>query len=222
MLNFISILSDTVKVGDFFIISGYSSKNAQNIKILLACGKSENSNIALKISQNFGKILRSAIVNGNSLCEENEENLTCSSNFSPPQAGDLFTFCILVTDDRFHISVNDEEFCFFKFQMPSNLIRSVMVSGDVEVINKANHVRTFPFLFPSIKSDYEDLAFESFSPREFEAGDVVVVQGVVEGKPDGEFKVMFLEDETLRELVHFNVRFDERSVVMNNMDCEEE
>lgn len=82
---------------------------------------------------------------------------------------------------------------------------------------KVNHTQSFPFQFPSIKTDCEDLAIEAFIPRNFEAGDVVTI----EGKSDAEFVVMFVEDESQRQLIHFNVRFDETSVVMNTMDAEE-
>lgn len=224
MFNFIASLSDVVKVGHVFVISGYSSINAENFKILFSCGKSESSNVALKISPNFSshKILRSSIVSGNCLCEEDNENLTYQGSLTPIKPGELFTFCILVGDDRFHVALNDEPFCTFKFQISCDQIKSLLLSGDIDCLIKVNHFKTFPFLFPSIISDYEDLAFEGFIPREFSAGDVVVIQGLVEGKSDGEFVVMFLADESERQLIHFNVRFDEKCVVMNNMDCNDE
>lgn len=224
MINFISILSDSIQVGHSFVVSGYSTSNAENIKILFACGKNASSNVALKISSNFSnqKITRSSEVNGNCLCEEDDENLTCEGSPTSIKPGEIFTFCILVGDDRFHVALNDEPFCIYKFQMPCNQIRSLMVTGDVESLVKVNHLKTFPFLFPNIKSDYEDLAFEGFIPREFTPGDVIVIQGVVEGKYDGDFVVMFLADESERQLIHFNVRFDEQSVVMNFMDFDEE
>lgn len=62
------------------------------------------------------------------------------------------------------------------------------------------------------------MALEAFIPRTFEAGDVVMIKG----KTNGEFVVMFMEDESDRQLIHFNVRFDEMHVVMNTMDLEEE
>lgn len=224
MFNFIASLSDFVQVGHILIISGFSTNNAQNFKIILSCGKNDAANAALKISPNFnnsGKILRSSQIDGNCICEDDEENLTSESALTLNR-GEMFTFAILVGDDRFHVALNDFQFCVYKFQLACNQIRSLIVSGDVETLIKVNHVKTFPFVFPSIKSDCEDLAFEGFIPREFEAGDVVTIEGVVNGKSDGEFVISFFEDETCRELIHFNPRFDERSVVMNTMDVDEE
>lgn len=223
MFNFISILSDSVQAGQTFIISGYASEDAEEFKILLSCGKVESANVALKISPNFSnkKILRSSHVSGSCMCEEDDENLTCNDSM-PLKTGDLFTFCILVGDDRFHVALNDEPYCTYKFQIPCNQIKSLIISGDIEALVKVNHIKTFPYTFPSIKSDCEDLAFEGFIPREYDAGDVVTIQGVVNGKPDGEFTIMFVEDETTRQMIHFNPRFDEQCVVVNAMDSEEE
>lgn len=76
MFKFTASLSDFVKVGNFFVISGYSNKNAENLKIILSCGKNENSDAALVISTNFGsnKISRSSKIDENCTCEESGEN----------------------------------------------------------------------------------------------------------------------------------------------------
>lgn len=76
MFNFITTLSDFVKVGNIFIISGYSTSDAESFKIVFSCGKTESSNAALVISPNFknNKILRSTKVDENCVCEEIGEN----------------------------------------------------------------------------------------------------------------------------------------------------
>jgi hypothetical protein len=71
-MNFSTTLSDFVKVGNIFVISGYSKADAESFKIILSCGKSENSNAALVISSSFGsrKISRSSKIDESCVCEE--------------------------------------------------------------------------------------------------------------------------------------------------------
>lgn len=226
MYHFLEVLSDSVKVGHIFVISGYSGRFANSLKILLSCGKVEDSNAALSLETKFAdrKIIRSAFVGGNFVNEE------CSSgeianlsyeNAMPLRPGEQFTFCILVGDDRFHIAVNDASYCQYKFQISPEQIRSIMIYGDMDALVKVNHLKMFPFIYPNIQSDYEDLAFESFIPNQYAPGHLTLITGNINGKSDGEFVIMFTQDETKRQLIHFNVRFDETAVVMNTMDAEE-
>lgn len=220
MYNFCEVLSDFVKVGHVFVISGYSTDDAQSLSVLLSTGKTPNANVALSLVSSFAqnRFIRSAFVDGSFVAEETSENMTLMcENPMPLSPGQQFTFCILVGDDRFHIAVNDKPFCSYKFQVPPQQIRALMVMGDVSSLIKVNHLQMFPYIMPSIRSDCEDLAFEGFIPREYSPGSLVTVGGI----SDGEFTIMFVEDETKRQLVHFNVRFDEECVVMNSMVDEE-
>ncbi|CAG9808527.1 unnamed protein product [Chironomus riparius] len=228
MYNFHEVLSDSVRVGHIFVISGYSARFANSLKILLACGKAENSNVALSLETKFAdrKIIRSAFVGGNFVNEECDSENSNLSNLSyensmPLRPGEQFTFCILVGDDRFHIAVNDASYCQYKYQTSPEQIRSIMIYGDMDALVKVNHLKMFPFIYPNIQSDYEDLAFESFIPKQYGPGHLTLITGTVNGKSDGEFIIMFTQDETKRQLIHFNVRFDETAVVMNTMDAEE-
>ena len=226
MYNFLEVLSDSVKVGHIFVISGYSGRFANNLKILLSCGKADNSNVALSLETKFAdrKIVRSAVVGGSFVNEESSSEISNLSyeNSMPLRPGEQFTFCILVGDDRFHIAVNDASYCQYKYyQMSPEQIRSIMISGDMDGLVKVNHLKVFPFIYPNIQSDYEDLAFESFIPKQYSPGHLTLISGSINGKSDGEIVIMFTQDETQRQLIHFNVRFDEASVVMNAMDKEE-
>ena len=227
MYHFLEVLSDSVKVGHIFVISGYSGRFANNLKILLSCGKVEDSNAALSLETKFAdrKIIRSAFVGGNFVNEECSSSSEIANlsyeNSMPLRPGEQFTFCILVGDDRFHIAVNDASYCQYKYQISPEQIRSIMIYGDMDALVKVNHLKMFPFIYPNIQSDCEDLAFESFIPNQYGPGHLTLITGTVNGKSDGEFVFMFMQDETKRQLIHFNVRFDEAAVVMNTMDAEE-
>jgi hypothetical protein len=221
----VQVLSDFVKFGHSFVISGYSNANASDIKISLSTGTIEGANAALLINPRYNenRIVRSAFVNGSFSNAESDENMSLScDNVMPLKAGEQFTFCIFVGDDRFHIAINDVAFCTYRFQMPTESIRSIIISGEIDALVKVNHMKMFPYIYPNIRSDYEELAFEGFIPREYEPGHLVTITGNVNGKSDGEFIIMFNKDETKRQLIHFNVRFDEQSVVMNSMADDEE
>lgn len=225
MYKFLTTLSDFVRVGQIFVISGYSGRHAQNIRVLLSCGNAEDADAALSLDTRFGeqRIIRSALVGGNCINEESGSDIANLSydNSMPLRPGEQFTFCILIGDDRFHIAVNDSPFCQYKFRVAPEQIRSLKIYGDIDALVKVNHLKMFPFIYPTILSDYEELAFEGYIPVNYKPGHLVVVSGNVNGKSDGEFIVIFTQDEKQRQLIHFNVRFDEMSIVMNAMDLEE-
>lgn len=221
MFHFTKVLSDFVKVGNVFIISGYSSKISNNIKILLSCGNFETANNALQLDSNFSenKITRSTFIDGEIGNEESSENLTTENGF-PIKSGELFSFSIFIGDDRFHIAVNNIAYCTYTYKVSSELIRSLIIFGDIDLLLKVNHLKSFPCIYPNIRND-DELAFESFIPRQYEPGHLIIITGSANGKSDGEFVIMFIEDETKRQLIHFNVRFDEEAVVMNSMTNDE-
>ncbi|CRK90519.1 CLUMA_CG004146, isoform A [Clunio marinus] len=208
--------------GHVLIISGKVSENAQKFSISLAHQKEENpyenSDVAFMFVCEFdqGKIVRSSIVNGNRSVAESTENLT-SNKLQPIESGGEFTICILVGDDRFHVSIDDEAFCFFKFKMPVSEIKAISVSGDLDNVSQLDHRLIFPMLYPLVNKDVPDIVFSSFIPKEYKPGHVVLISGIASGNPEGEFVIMFNENGRSRQLIHLNPRFDQQSVVMNTM-----
>jgi hypothetical protein len=223
MLNFLSALSDSVATGNVFVISGKSSENAQKISISLACGKAGNSDIALMLLCNFSddKIVRTSLVNGNWSESEDTQNLTSQVN-NPINPGDDFKIYILVGDDRFHVSINDKAFCTYNFRLPLNQIKAVTVSGDVDKITQMDHFLVFPLIYPLVGNEEVELAFSGFIPRKFKPGHVVLISGVASGNPEGEFVIFFSENDSNRQLIHLNPRFDQQEVVINSMLGDEE
>lgn len=222
MFNFLSMLSDFPATGHVFIVSGKSSSGAQKFNVSLACGKS-NCDVALMILCNFadGKIVRSSLANGNWTDGESDENLT-SGAANPIRRGEKFSIYILVGDSRFHIGINDAPFCTYNFKVPINQIRAVSVSGDVDSISQMDHRLVFPLLYPLVNNDTPDIVYSGFIPRKYEPGHVIVIGGVASGNPQGEFVVMFFENDCSRQLIHFNPRFDQSDVVINTMNgCDE-
>lgn len=224
MLNFSTVLSDFPTTGHVFDISGKVDGNAQKFNVTLACGTAGYSDIALMIDCNIndGKIIRTSLTNGAWSQAESDENLAPGADSNPLKRGEDFEIYILVGDDRFHVSINEKAYCTFKFQLPVNSIRSVNVSGDVECLTKVDHIKVFPLIYPLINTDTENVVFSAHIPRNYEPGHVIALTGTAFGNPQGEFVIFFMEEDTSRQLIHFNPRFDQQEVVINTMLGDEE
>lgn len=223
MTNFVSVLSDFPATGHAFIISGKTSQNAQKFSVSLACGKAGNSDIALMLYVDLagGEVTRSSLINGNWSARESDEN--CTSNPSNPiRRGENFTIYVLLGDSRFHISINDKSFCTYDFKGALKEIRAVSVSGDVDSVTQMDHRLVFPSLYPLVNNDTPDVVYSGFIPRKYAPGQVVLISGIATGNSQGEFVVMFNENDSSRQLIHFNPRFDQQDVVINTMNGDDE
>lgn len=222
-MNFLSVLSDSPANGHVFIVSGKTSYSSEKFTVSLTCGKAPTSDVALMISVDFlqNKIQRSACVNGNWTQSEGSEN--CTGNVANPiKRGEQFKIYILVGDDKFNVSIDDDQFCNFAYKLPVNNVKAITVNGDVETVNQADHRKVFPTVYPIVSSDYDDIVFSGFIPKKYSPGHVVVLTGLPSASPEGEFVIMFNEDDCRRQLIHFNARFDEKTVVVNTMHDDDE
>lgn len=223
MMNFVSVLSDFPATGHAFTISGKTSGNAQKFTVSLACGKEGNSDIALMMYVDLaeGKISRSSLINGS--WSDSESDANCTSNSSNPiRRGENFTIYILVGDSRFNISINDKSFCTYSFKGAVKEIRAVSVSGDVETVTQMDHRLVFPSVYPLVNNDTPDVVYSGFIPRKYAPGQVVLISGIATGNSQGEFVIMFNENDCCRQLIHFNPRFDQQDVVINTMNGDDE
>lgn len=222
-MNFVSVLSDSPALGHAITVSGKATYNAERFSVSLTSGKAPNSDVAMMIAVDFSqnKIQRSACVNGTwSECEGSEHCTGDPSN--PIKRGESFKIYILVGDDRFNVSIDDEQFCSFAFKFPVKNIKAIVVNGDLEAVTQADQRKVFPVVYPIVSSDFDDIVFSGFIPRKYSPGNVVVLTGVPSANPSGEFVIMFNEDDCRRQLIHFNVRFDEQSVIINTMHDDDE
>lgn len=217
MFNFVSFLNNQPATGHVFIISGKASQNGNQFTVSLNCGKPGSSDVALMLMANFdnGKICRTSLVNGVWSEYEDDANLT-TQVANQIKRGDDFSIYIMVGDHRFHVSIDAESFCTYNFRVAPKDIRAVSVSGDVDSVNQMDHRLVFPSVFPLV-GEMPDLAFSGFVPRMYQPGEIVVISGVASGNPQGEFVIFFSENDTTRQLIHLNPRFDQREVVINTM-----
>lgn len=214
---FLSTLCEPLSAGHVIIVTGKTTQSTERFNISLACGTEPESNIALMVFANFrdreDKIVRTTYLNGG--WGESED-----SGDNPIKRGDEFTVYIMVGDDKFHISIDDEAFCTFKFMIDPKQIKAIAVN-DLDTVTQMDHRLVFPLVYP-IVHDPENLAFSGIISKNFRPGHVIVVQGSISGNGEGEFVVLFCENGTSRQLIHFNPRFDARECVVNTMHADDE
>lgn len=212
-----SNLVETLATGHVLIVSGRTTAFAQKFNISLACGEDSTSDIALMVYGNLGddKVVRTSLANGG--WGESED-----SGDNPIKIGEEFTIYIMLGDDRFHIGIDDEAFCTFKFRMEPSRIKSVTATGDLDSITQMDHRLVFPLTYPIVSNAIPNIAFSGIISKNYRPGHVVVVSGFFTGNPSGEFIVFFCENDRTRQLIHFNPRFDSRECVVNTMHGDDE
>lgn len=117
--------------------------------------------------------------------EECNENLAQEFPTIPIICGEFFRFYILVGDDRFHISINGRDYCFFEFKAPLFEIHTISLNGDIQIVSQVDHRRIYPSLLPMIQFDDRRMAFSADVPRLFTPGNVIVITGIPSGNPNG-------------------------------------
>lgn len=197
MYNFVEILSDFVKAGQSFEISGISLPEAEKFSISFSNGTASDAESVLNIDVDYSS--NKVIINKE---VENDVSL---------ERGSKFEFQILVDNDNFDINLNGSNLCEYKWQTSPEMTRAVIIRGDVANLLTVNHLSEE---YPKIAECDEIIAFESFTPVKYQPGHVISITG----QCTEEFYVAFLEDNSNRQMIHFNVRFGEEAVVMNTED----
>jgi hypothetical protein len=208
-------LCEPLAFGHVIIISGKTTQSTEKFNISLACGKESNSDIALMVFGNLSedKIVRTTMLNGG--WGESED-----FGDNPIKRGEEFTIYIVVGDDKFHIAIDDEAFCTFKFRIDPKQIKAVF-ANDLEVVTQIDHRLVFPLTYPLVQ-DIPDIIYSGIISKNFRPGHVIAISGRFSGSLGGEFVVLFSENDTTRQLIHFNPRFDTNEVVINTMHgCDE-
>jgi hypothetical protein len=211
MSNFkCTTLCEALSFGHVIIVSGKTTQSTEKFNISLACGKESNSDIALMVFGNLSedKIVRTTMLNGG--WGESED-----FGDNPIKRGEEFTIYIVVGDDKFHIAIDDEAFCTFKFRIDPKQIKAVF-ANDLDVVTQIDHRLVFPLTYPLVQ-DIPDIVYSGIISKNFRPGHVIAISGCFSGSLSGEFVVLFCENDTTRQLIHFNPRFDTNEVVINTM-----
>lgn len=200
-----------VKLGHILVIAGTTKADCWNFKVNLTNNEAEIP-FSIFVNLRMKEIVMASFVNS-------EWSKSVKSNIPAViKSGEPFKIYILVTDDKFHVALNENFLFDYEHRSDLNIISKVKVSGDLEKITQVDHRRAFPTPWPPIQEDLSSVAFSSDVPYNFAPGSVIVMRMVVSGASGGSFFIRFNERATKKQLFHFNPRFEERTVVINCMN----
>lgn len=180
--------------------------------------KSTDANCLLQISVDFHKdlVFRNTCIANEWGEPETTENLDPMAVSRLLVAGQRFRVCILVTDTKFMIALNEVPFCMYKFRGQLSDIRTLRVTKDVQYVNQVDHRRCYPSPRPLVWLNDDYHSFSNDVPKKFMAGHAIVIKGIPFGNPKGRFTITFFENETKKQAFHFNARFEQQIVVRNS------
>lgn len=200
-----------VDLGHVFSIVVSPSEVCRNFKINFTDGAADIP-LTIFVNKRINKIVLNSFLNG-----EWRESMDVESFITI--AGEPFKFYVLVSEEKFHIALNDQNLCNYSHQTSVNSVRCIMISGDLEKIIAIDHRRSYPTPWPPIQEDISSAAFSSDVPYEFTPGSLIVLKMRLSGKPNGSFFIRFNERATKKQLFHFNPRFEKRPyIAVNSMN----
>lgn len=198
-----------VEFGHIFCIGGTSSANCTNFKINFTDGGSE-----IPFTVFFNLRLREVVMSSFLNSEWRE---TFKYDLISVNPGDPFRLYIIVTEEKFHVALNDKHLCDYLHQTAPDNIKSIRLTG-LEKVTQVDHRRFYPTPWPPIHENFDTVAFSSDVPYEFLPGAVIVLRMRLTGSSSGSFFIRFNERGTKKQVFHFNPRFAERVVVVNTMN----
>ncbi|EGT56354.1 CBN-LEC-3 protein [Caenorhabditis brenneri] len=195
-----SKLTERIEPGQTLIIRGKTIDESKRFNINLHKDSPDFSgnDVPLHLSIRFdeGKIVYNAYTKGAWGKEERAKN--------PIKKGENFDIRIRAHDGKFQVSINHKEVKNFEHRIPLNSVSHLSIDGDVIL----NHVQWGGKYYPV---PYESgIASDGLIP-----GKTLVVYGTPEKKAK-KFNINLLKKNGDIAL-HFNPRFDEKSVVRNSL-----
>lgn len=198
-----------VEVGQQITVVGRASQNPQRIDIELLSGNSHGvdaGDIQFHMSARFQasdtSIVRNTHVRGVGWQqEERRENVMPFNSNNPLKKGGDFKVAIFVDQNAFFVSLDEKPFCTFAHRMPISGIQKIQVARDVAEIYQVNQRAAQPNAWPGIKTNI----FQSFAPRQFNPGNVIIITGVPRGSANGDFTINFYDGPN-KHRTHFHMR----------------
>jgi hypothetical protein len=188
---------------------GRASNNAQRIDIDLSSGNNQGADagdvqfhFSCRFQSNDTSIVRNSHVRGVGWQqEERRENLIPFNTLNPIKRGGDFKVSIYVDQNAFLVSIDEKPFCTFAHRLPIVGIQRINVGRDVDEIYQVNQRSAQPDPWPTVNTNI----FQSFAPRQFNPGNVIVITGMPRGNPNGDFAINFYDGPN-KHRIHFHFR----------------
>ncbi|KAG5671537.1 hypothetical protein PVAND_001730 [Polypedilum vanderplanki] len=212
-----------VEAGQLITIVGKLLPNPQRFDVELLTGNNQGNDagdIQLHLSTRF-QIAEPVVVRNSHTRgigwnqEERRENLFPHNSLNPFRRGGLFKIAIFIDRAAFFISINDKPFCTFNHRLPLNAIQRINIARDVEEIYQVNQttVQEQQLVWPGINPN----VFESFAPRQFNPGNVILITGCPRGNSNGDFTINFFDGAKLDIThLHFRTYFSRHNIILNS------
>lgn len=210
-----------VEIGQTITVVGRASNHAQRIDIDLLSGNNHGvdaGDIQLHMSARFQandtSIVRNTHVRGAGwLQEERRENLIPFNTLNPIKKGGDFKVAIFIDQSAFFVSFDEKPYCTFAHRLPIVGIQRINIARDIDEIYQMNQRSAQPSPWPIVKTNI----FQSFAPRQFNPGNVIVITGVPRGSPNGDFSINFYDGPN-KARTHFHLRIypNQKKIVINS------
>lgn len=95
---------------------------------------------------------------------------------------DFFKILVIVSDEKFDIALDDAHLCTYEPELPISRISGLFIDGDLAEINRVDHCKVYPTLFPPVLEDNRKLNFSADVARHFRSGDKISIEIIPKGK----------------------------------------
>lgn len=210
-----------VEVGQTLTIVSRASNQAQRIDIDLLSGNNHGVDagdiqfhMSARFQTNDSSIVRNTHVRGFGWQqEERRENLFAFNVLNPINKGSVFKVVIFIDQSAFFVSFDEKPYCTFAHRLPIVGIQRISIARDVDEIYQVNQRSAQPDPWPIVKTN----VFQSFAPRQFNPGNVIVITGIPRGNANGNFSINFY-DGSNKTRAHFHLRIypNQKKIVLNS------
>jgi hypothetical protein len=208
-------LYSLVESGHALVVGGSRKNNCDSFKVKFL--KNDDSTKVLFVID--AKLDKNLIALSSQHGEKNhiDENDNVAYKVDAICERNLFKFYILIIENKFFISLNDKQLCSYEFNFNLDFLRTVKIFGNVNT-KQVDHRALYPCPWPPSFQEFSTVGFSADVPSRFTPNTVIVIRMILMGAQTGRFFVRFNELGSMKQLFHFNPRFDEQCIVANSMN----
>lgn len=210
-MAFIGTLACLAKSGHAVTVAGKTTNDAKHLEIDFLHTKSDQDNLILHLCMRLDK--QTLTINTKI---DGVWSIGHQIKLTHISAGDAFKVQILLMMDEFFISFENGVRCTYPYRTNIDQIRLVRVSADVEYITQFDQTEAFgsvSLIHSNALLTERNWIFTNNIPRNFIAGDVIVMKGVAYGDETGDFSIFLCGRDSGQTIFKLNARFEDKRVI---------